>query len=191
MVQKLKSTIYPSWMQSARARHDCTQWIDDSLSENIDVIAQILAPPTFEILLQSLVTFWFFTPMLPDKWVIVRLFYSNCFWNVVFFTNIFTVKKWWIQMTKKRTVLIMFLFPFLDFHNAFFMILFAKAENWNEPRQFQSKVKLKPTLVVICFCKKQIQPAELFCRSFVEFKNCRRVFSHFCRNKNVVLTLSL
>ena len=37
--------------------------------------------------------------------------------------------------------------------------------------------------------QKKIQNVELFCRSFVEFKNCRRFFSHFCRNKNVVLTL--
>ena len=80
MVQKLKSTIYPSWEQSARAQCDCTQWIDDSLSENIDIIAQNCAPPTFEILLQNLVTFWFFTPMLPDKWVKVMFLATECLW---------------------------------------------------------------------------------------------------------------
>jgi len=59
-------------------------------------------------------------------------------------------------------------------------------------KMYKKKTSTKTMILfveIIYFYKKKIQNVELFCRSFVEFKNCRRFFSHFCRNKNVVLTL--
>ena len=72
MVQKLKSM---------RALSPCTMWLH-AMNRWFPFrkYCQICAPPTFEILLQTLVTFWFFTPMLPDKWVIVFFF----FWKICF-----------------------------------------------------------------------------------------------------------
>ena len=64
----------------------------------------------------------------------------------------------------------------------------------NKYKMYKKKTSTKTMYLfveIIYFCKKQIHSVELFCRSFVEFKNCRRFFSHFCRNKNVVLTLFL
>ena len=62
----------------------------------------------------------------------------------------------------------------------------------NKYKMYKKKTSTKTMILfveIIYFYKKKIQNVELFCRSFVEFKNCRRFFSHFCRNKNVVLTL--